>query len=131
MLQRKIKHPSNAKRVHVFDGNWHLYERPASSFLWVPFKLSNAALPRQWGRLRTFWLSWNPVDSRFAACNYTERLRTEQPALYEAVDLFMQINYDRAWLQETLGPTDADIAAERARLAANRTERSRQRAAGA
>lgn len=120
-LDRKIVHPSGSKRVQVFPGNWHLYELHPSeyaSFLWVPFKVSNSALPRQWRRLRTFWLTWNPLDLRLAANKYSVRLETEQPELYARVNLYLELTYDRDWLLREHGATDEEIAAERARLAA-------------
>ncbi len=130
-MAKSISHPAGALRVQVFPENWHLYELPdpsqSQSILWIPFKLSNRALPRKMGRLRTFHLFWNPVELRLAASRFARRLEAEQPAVFARVCLYLELTYDRAWLVRTTGVTDEEIAAEQARLAAGRREREAEK----
>lgn len=118
----KTRIPEGSRAVAAFD-NWTLYElrpaedNPSYSFLWVRFKLM---LPldtqAKRGRRRVVWLSWNPLVLRFARGADLAQWQAQQPDLYAKVVLFLELTYDRTWLINTDGRTDAEIDAEVGRL---------------
>lgn len=115
-----------------FPDAWTLYQlhvpEMGGSFLWQPFKLMlpvTTPHPGRTGGPRAYYLSWNPDEERLARSSHAVNLERTHPELYGAVLTTLEMTFDRDWL---LGHYDTpEIAAERSRLAANRTSRSRAR----
>lgn len=117
----KLSVPAGARVASTFL-DWTLYELPprdGDSFLWLKFKLMlPGSAPRRRGQYRVYRLNWNAADGRLAKDARLAHLRGTLPDLAAAVE---------TWLSTHRGPdallaTEAEIAAERARLAAARRQ---------
>lgn len=124
--------PADARAILQWDG-WTLYELPqreADSPLWYTFKLMQApGTPAKWGQRRAFLLTWNPVDLRMRKDRERVALEQGHRDLYERIELTLSLTHGPEWLRDVQGLSDAEIQAERDRLAAAARER-RARAAG-
>ena len=113
--------PAGAKAIYHYGG-WTLYELPpraGDSILWQPFRLMLPPdTPAHWRMSRSFSLAWNPLALRFRGDKARVELAALHPDLYERVELTLSLSYGREWLRDVRGITDAEIQAERVRLAA-------------
>lgn len=115
---------------------WTLYElrpRQGNSPLWYAFKLMlPPRAPARWGQRRAFSLTWNPLELRMRKDRERVALETTLPDLYERVELTLSLSRGPEWLRDVQGLTDAEIDAEREKLAAAaRARRARRRTAPA
>lgn len=125
--------PARSKAVFHWGG-WTLYELPpreGQSPLWPSFKIMLAPeTPAKWGEPRQFHLNWNVLELRLRKDSYRVALALKHPELYMRVEMFLSLNYSSEWLVTNQDMTEAEIAAEQAKLAASaRERRARKRAA--
>lgn len=109
-------------------GDWRLYEIPArdnDSFLWQKFKLIRVGAERRRGQMRACRLAWNCAECRFGKDRFLMQLEREQPEVFAAVNLFLDLNYDA----DSLLASPEEIVEEKARLKRVRAQHKRAQAA--
>lgn len=114
--------PKDAKRVAEIGG-WTLFELPVhpeyGSLLWMNFKLMRVGVRPRWSERRVHYLTWGVDVQRLRRDGRAKYLLDHDPKLYEAVETLMRASYGPTWLLDARGGgmTEAELAAERERLA--------------
>lgn len=130
-MGRPLIAPADGRAASTFDtaeGAWTLYELPerryeGSSPLWRPFKLMlPPGTPKRWHARRSYRLTWNADSLRFRRDHDCHTLAQTHPDLHMAVETYLSLTYDRAWLVSNEAMTEDEIAAERERLRSMRAQ---------